>query len=115
MLRYSGIDTVIKGSASEQPSSYGVLFFYPCSLPDQSQCAKIDDFKNNYIQVQYLEPEINYGNKEKPVGYLMEPDNFLPINPNHYTEIGQVLIQYEIIDYYGFLFPSKSVLNYTRH
>ena len=108
-----GKDTSIFGAYSDFPSEFMVLNIYPCSLDDLSQCKSKKEVSLSYTQILKLEPEINYGKKENPIGYIVNADDYYPLNPASSGEIQEKLIIKEIVDSAGFMFPKTSVANYT--
>ena len=106
-------DTSFFGAFSHYPSEFMILNINPCSLDDLSQCMPKEKIILSYVQVIRLEPQINYGNKNHLIGYLINSDDYYPLNPALLAEIQEKLIIKEIVDSAGFMFPKTSVANYT--
>ena len=109
----SGIEAVLKGSNTQVPATFAQLSILPCSLPDPTKCQPLSQLATAYVSVIYIEPEVNYANRDKPIGYLTNPDVYLPVNPVMHNDMKQKLVNNEIVDDNGFLFPTTSVINYT--
>ena len=109
----SGVEAVLKGSNTQVPATFAQLSILPCSLPDPTKCQPLSQLSDAYVSLIYIEPEVNYANRDKPIGYLANSDIYMPINPVMHNDMAHKLINNEIVDDNGFLFHTKSVVNYT--
>ena len=71
----------VQGKIQDPPAYYISLFIFPCSLPDASQCASLDEFQGTFLYHTKTRKGFDASNYEEPLYTIVEFDGIEQIDP----------------------------------
>lgn len=72
---------ILEGNIASPPFTTVNLMAYPCSLPDQTQCASLQELAVSSVYVAQLSKSVDYADKNNPVRSDVDTNTELLINP----------------------------------